>query len=204
MQQYDPSDRGHSGPSPWHMWGNSVRLAANVDTSGANSASGQVLRIDYRRPETWTFLFATKLISAATPDPSMTIVIWVDVIVGVGRSILDTRQLANLNVLPPKPAFARFVYDFTPPNINLTRNIKYTTVGSGPVQDDTDATSIPTVEWICAESIQVQAFMRVGGGPGSSAEAEVSGYFAPRVHVRPDWAHPSAAARFRGGEIGGT
>jgi hypothetical protein len=60
----------------------------------------------------------------------------------------------------------------------------------------------PPIEWLPAQDIQCYA--RASLGPVGTADIEVSAWFAPRSHVRPDWFRETDESRFRGGEVDGT
>lgn len=184
--------------APWHMWGNSVQLRSDTGVAGGNTAASQLLRINYKRPETWSFFFAAELLNAATPAPNMNVVVLIDLIAGVGRSNFDTFQQGNILTVP---AFVRFDFLFTPP-FGPGPFRKYTTRGSGPLVDDNIATSAPVIDWIPAQDIQVQVRARVSGPLGSLADVSVYGAFAPRSHVRPEWF--TRVGQFTGGERDGT
>ena len=56
-----------SGLAPWHLWGNSQSLTFTQVASVNNPpTTQQLVKIAYRRPETWTFLFYLQ-ITNATP-----------------------------------------------------------------------------------------------------------------------------------------
>lgn len=189
--------------APWHMWGSTVRVSTSVDiASGTKGANQQLLRVNYKRPETWSFFFGAKLLTANSVGPTMQVIVLIDLIVGVGRTNFITSQQGNQLIMP---AFRRFEWTVAAGVAPATveTNVKYATQGSGPPVNDTDATSVPTIEWIPAEDIQVQIRQFQTGTAGSSATSEVTGWVAPRTHVRPDW-FVEKGEQFRGKEIGGT
>lgn len=188
--------------APWHLWGNTVQLVTDADISGGNTASGQVLKVGYKRPETFSFFFAAQLLNLVTPDPTTDVIVLFDVMAGIGRTMFDTQAQGNILVAP---GFARFVFRVAPPFIEGPTNRKYTTVGSGPPQDDSLPLILPRIDWLAAQDIQVQARARISGTPGSRATVECTAWFAPRSHVRPEWFSDTGNEneRFRGGETGG-
>lgn len=191
---------------PWHLWGSSVQLTAAVTAGNAvGQASDQLAKVDYRRPETWSFWFGAKMINGnPILSTGVLVQVWIDVIVGVGRSQFDTRQPDAIGFgLFPGRSFCSFAWDIPlGPGTNiLDQPAKYATSGGGVVLDDRDTTIVPRVEWIPAQSIQCNARLAITtvANP-QEVTVEVSGYFAPRTHVRPDW----FLETFGGQETGGT
>jgi hypothetical protein len=190
--------------APWHMWGDSVLLTSEVDVNGGNTASGQLIRINYGRPETWSFFFAAELVDGFTGNPNMDVAVLIDVITGVGRTSFDTQAAGNVLAAP---GFARFMFRFAGPFAPTPETVKkYTSVGSGPALDDTLAPAVfPSIDRLVAEDIQVRARVRSSGGPGDFAKVNITAFFAPRSHVRPEWwSDKDDHGRFRGNEQGGT
>jgi hypothetical protein len=194
-------DKVPFGMPPWHMWGNTVRLTSNVDINGGNTASGQLLKISYKRPETWSFFFGAELLDGNTPNPQMDVVVLVDLIAGVGRTNYVTQAPGNILAAP---GFVRFNFVLVPPFVAGVDNRKYTTVGSGPPLDDATPLVRPVIEWLPAQDIQAQVRVRASGGAGSFATVAVTGWVAPRTHIRPDWFRDGAQRQFLGGETDGT
>lgn len=186
------------GMPPWHMWGTTERLQLD----GGNIASRQLVKINYRRPETWSMFFSAKVVSASSGGPSLTLEIDFEVIAGVGRTMFDTG--GGFPLATTGRGFAYFNFILPMPYVPSPFGLKYTTTGLGPPMDDAAATSRPVVEWLPAQDIQVQAGARATPSVGSRAIIEVSSWFAPRSHVRPDWWRETMAEQFRGGETDGT
>lgn len=191
--------------APWHMWGD--RKIVSVESSGfaLRTALTQLTRIQYKRPDTWSFFFGAKLLAAATNNP-VDARLFVDFILipGVGRSSFEIDDTAPAPIGGFPPAFCRFVFRWTGGGVLPIGQIKWTTAVPSPLFDDADATSSVLVDHFPAEDIQSTA--RVGfslSGPAiASATVELHAYFAPRSHVRPDWM--SDGDQFLGGETGGT
>ena len=79
------------GMPPWHLWGNSQRIVAPVQDSSLaarTNSPGQLVKISYKRPETWHWIFAAKLLSG--PDGTVTeqlqVEVAFDLTIGIGRS----------------------------------------------------------------------------------------------------------------------
>jgi hypothetical protein len=203
--------------APWHMWGSSQHVRVTQATAGGTyAASVQLARINYRRPDTWRFWLAARLLpSAIVPAPGpLAVEIQFHLIVGVGRTMYQTE-------LPPQPGvglgtgyFGQFVYvvpaGFTPGGDNAN-NRKWTTRVHTPPLDDNTPTSYELCDEFPAQDIQCQGSVFLGAAPaGYTLNAELTAWFAPNVHMRPDWwtsLHEESAGnagRFLGTERGGT
>lgn len=204
----EPWVRG--GSPPWHMCGNSIQLridSAGLDPDRPAAIIQQLNKIEYKRPETWSFWFGARLIGA-TPIPSAAFIKLVfDVYHGTGRSVFQTGP----QPVPVDPfntlGFATFLWSL---NLNAVPDLapkKYTSQVDSPLLDDRDATSIRRIEWIPAQDIQVNVRMIVLPillPTPFVYEAEAYGAWAPRSHVRPDWfTDGSDEFAFRGDETGG-
>jgi hypothetical protein len=66
------------------------------------------------------------------------------------------------------------------------------------MDDSTPLVLTPPVEWLPAQDIQCT--VRAGLQNVGTATVEVTSWFAPRSHVRPDWFNE----QFLGGETNGT
>jgi hypothetical protein len=192
--------------APWKMWGTSERLtvvSGAVGPANATVSSSQLAKVSYRRPDTWRFMFTGRLIGGTVGAVATTSVhALFDVFVGVGRSVLDT-QKPVLGVPVNFNAFAQMRWDVAPavqPG-QQNYNIKFCTQVLGPPLDDSALTTLQVIDHIPAENISCRVRLVMSSGdPGVEITAELGAYFAPNVHVRPDW----ASEDYRGGETGGT
>jgi hypothetical protein len=194
--------------APWHMWGSSAVLevvSGAVGPANATVAPAQLARLDYKRPETWRFLLWGRLTGGTTPVGFVTQVhALFDVFVGVGRSVLDT-QKAVLGVPVNFNAFSILTWQVPVGTIpgQQNFNVKYVTQVPAPQTDDSAPAAGPLIDHLVAESISCRVrFVMSGGDPGARVQAEVGSFFAPNVHVRPDWF--SEKTQFLGSETGGT
>jgi hypothetical protein len=192
------------------MWGSSQVLTVSSGAVGpANNtvSSAQLVKINYRRPETWRFLFWGRIVGGDLDPAAVTSVhALFDVFVGVGRSVLDT-QKTILGVPANFNSFVQFRWNVpiaTQPG-QQNNNIKYTTVTGSPVLDDASGAT-RLIEHLVAEDLSCRVrFVMSGGSPGVDITAELGAFFAPNVHVRPDWfAADPEVPQFPGGEAGGT
>jgi hypothetical protein len=181
-----PTAEHGSGQPPWHMWGNTQALdllASNAPLTGQqNTTVGQLLRVAYRRPETWHWVFAATLLDGPTlgVGDSAAVSVIFDLTIGVGRSQLTI------------PFFETFTWNWAasaPPIGQLTRT-KWSTQVNGPVRVDSDPTPPANViDQIVAQDIQLNVRSLLGGigVAGTTARVEVSAHFSPKTHIRPEW-----------------
>jgi hypothetical protein len=195
-------DKVPFGMPPWHMWGNTARLELQSTPNFGGMATKQLVKINYKRPETWSFFFGARVINAASGGAVLGVHVAFDIIIGVGRTMFSTTPNAppGVNALGTTvPAFVRFRFDVGIPIVPLLNQPKWTTTGQPPVMDDsTPLVLTPPVEWLPAQDIQCT--VRAGLQNVGTATVEVTSWFAPRSHVRPDWFNE----QFLGGETNGT
>ncbi len=196
------------------MWGGSARLTVTsgaVGPANATVSPAQLARISYKRPETWRFLFWGRLLGGTTGAAATTqIHALFDVFVGVGRSVFDT-QKAILGVPANFNAFASLVWRVPAGTVpgQQNFNIKWLQRVPGYTYDDSGGATPPTrdTDLLVAEDISCRVRLVMSSGdPGVSVQAEVGAFFAPNVHVRPDWFSDDEeqAPQFPGGEVKGT
>lgn len=192
---------------PWHMWGNTVRLDGSVRTAAGGQqvgrATSQLLRVSYKRPETWSFFLGARIVNASASTTGCTIRVVTDVMLGVGRSMYDTTRPDQTAIV--QSGFSTFVWVVPPgPGTNLLLlPPKYTTVASRVVLDDSVPAAFERCEWFPATDIQMTSkLILTTTDQDLDVSVEVTGFVAPRTHVRPDWFN--ASNRFLGGETGGT
>jgi hypothetical protein len=192
---------------PWHLWGGAEVLELNV---GAAVASVQMAKVSYGRPESWRFLFTARMLSAPTNGSAVEhVILDFDVTVGIGRY---STTLGREDVPVPSPTnaeetrgFARFHFIRSEPN--FPSRYAWLTTGWSPIADSVDGVAVPRVtDVIVAQDIQcrVRAGAFAGSGTPVPLKVQVAAYFAPNVHIRPDWlADADEQTRFRGNEVGG-
>ncbi len=190
------------GPPPWAMWGDTKSVRVEVGTIVLNVASSQICRIAYGRPETWDFFFSAKLIEL-TEDYAHhigQIDVSFDVTIGVGRSSVTIQDFEH---------FIWYASSGSPITHFVPGSLKYSTEVIGPAREDKVLSTDPDgpeniIAEITAQDIQVGARLTYNGWPVGdltprSALVEVTAYFAPRVHLRPEW----FKGEFPGGEDNG-
>jgi hypothetical protein len=211
-----PQDWARAGNPmpPWHMWGNSqivrTTMTGGIFTGGTASTI-QLAKMQYRRPETWRFVFFSRLIEATAIAQGENIIVDFDVTVGVGRTsfTLGPNVTPTPGLMFSQPqrtrGFCRHWYvSGVAPLFLFGELYKWTTNGLSPPVDDQDAFTPRATDLLTAQDIQVKA--RVGAvseaGSNNPVVVEVGCFFAPNAHVRPDWFND--ANQFLGGETGGT
>lgn len=184
----------NSGIPPWHMWGN-TQVIGNLVAGGGAAASQrvqqQLIRVGYKRPETWHWCFSAKLISGPDFGPGGvgTVLVNFDLTIGVGRSMVIL------------PAFESYLFAWNGIAAPINR-LKYSTSVFGPNRID-DPNVLETrdnfIDQITAEDIQLGCTIaHQSTTAGTVASVEVSAHFAPKTHLRPSWFREPA--QFHGGE----
>lgn len=196
-----------AGIPPWHMWGSTVELATLGAIANVERASQQIARVSYKRPENWRFWIQARLVGGDAPAVGPEVVrIRVDLAFGVGRSVARTHQPVVAGVIQTAFAFFEWLVPIGVLPQDVPNSNKYTTQVRTPELVDGDATTITLCDHFPAENIQAEANLVVLKAEAIAVQTEVTVFFAPNVHVRPDWLDPEAPAEamFRGGETGGT
>lgn len=196
---YDPvlppeeTETMRNGVPPWHMWGDTKQIEVPYSVAIVNFYSSQIARISYGRPETFDFFFASRILNLTPDDTAGEIDIYFDVTIGLGRSQVTLEGFEH----------HMFYWTAAPSPQNV---MKYSVEVFGPPRTDIPippATTIPEnrISEITAQDIQVSARALYTGGTivPKSATVEVSAFFAPRSHIRPEW----FKGEFPGGEDAG-
>lgn len=168
------------GMTPWHMWGQSKELIA---TSGGvvttPSTTGQITKVSYKRPDSFSFLLAAILVGGQGPGGAPvspgSIAVSFAVTIGVGLSQITL-----------DPFCIPLVFQWNPFKTNIQ---KWFSTSLSPVLDDSAATPQRlTTDVLVAENIQVSATAILQTPTnGDQVIVQVHSYFAPRTHIRPDW-----------------
>jgi hypothetical protein len=196
---------------PWHMWGTHAILSATQTGPLAVVAQGQQLaRVNYKRPEHWRFWLGARLVGGNVNAGIgvMQIAVHFAVIIGVGRSNFATQATTGND---PALVFNKYFHDFVfvvPVGVapgQQNDNIKYVTQVTSPPTNDNIATSTTIVNRLVAQDIQCSCSLElVSVAVGQTVQAEAYSFFAPNVHVRPDWyEYELPGAQFLGAEKGG-
>jgi len=193
------------------MWGSDQQITVQTLSSmigppqtEVTVQTPQLVRIDYGRPEAWSFMFAAALVGMTpTPTPgflgSFFVDVFFDVSIGVGRSSIFLREFEH---------FRWEISNSDPADMNamIKRGPTWSqqVVPPARTQDDPPIPRTGVVDSIASQSINVTARVR-GFNENftavNSASLIVSAFFAPRTHVRPEWFRDG---NFSGGENNGT
>lgn len=204
------------GLTPWHMWGNSIEVPMVASFGGvfdAPVATGQVLKIAYKRPECWHWVFEARLISVsrnnAAGEISSITLDW-DLILGHGRSQTQFRSFDQWQWVWGDTVGAQNAPVGTVMWATQTRTppLGYRFNGSTDSwEPDPDTRRL--VDQIVGEDIQLNCRIAFGtGGVAMTGVLGVSAYLSPKTHIRPDWSQGASVrvppeAQFPGGEVAG-
>lgn len=180
------------GPPPWHLWGDTKNVVVEMSLLSLNYSTMQLAKVSYGRPETWDFMFAARIINFEPEDSAGEIEVFFDVTIGVGRSHLEM------------PGFEHFMWYWSALPVPLNE-VKYSAEVYGPQRIPVPPATAPVdniISEITAQDIQVQARVLYTGGTivPKRATVEVTSFWAPRSHIRPEW----WKGEFPGGEDNGT
>lgn len=211
-----------TGIPPWHLWGNTQRIAAVVQSSAAavrTASPGQLVKVEYGRPESWHWILSARLLEGpASPLVSTQVEVAFDVIVGVGRAAII---MASIGAIQDK-AFEQFFFQWGPlgpfprqahlystqvlaPNRVLTTDPPFPNQEGFPVPG-AFVTGPSLIDTLVAQDIQVSCRVIALAPPaaasiGATVTVEVSAQFAPVSHVRPEWYNDPPT--FNGSEAAG-
>jgi hypothetical protein len=182
--------------SPWHLWGSSETSTVGITGGGgvfsSSQTTHQLAKISYKRPETWRFFLFGRILGGTTGAvlPTALHAIF-DVMVGVGRTNFDTtKRTTGLGVPGQFNGFAEMRWNVVAGVVPGAQNFnrKFCTEVSGPPLDDTALTTLQRIDHIVAQDIQCNCRVLLSNGDlGIQIQYEVGAFFAPNVHVRPDW-----------------
>lgn len=218
------------GGTPWHMWGNTqvieVPIIAQI-VGPMQLKSNQLTKISYKRPESWHWLFAARTVDGPTPaGGSVRLLVFWDLTLGLGRSVFQT---GDPTTTPGSTILQTFdAYSFTWSSApGFVRNARiWTTETFSPQRAWTNFGTIPdpggnavppepnptVIRSVPAQDIQldVRLFAQQFPPPntdvvGQTVQVEVSAFWSPKVHIRPEWLQLDVPpeAQFPGAEIGG-
>lgn len=177
--------------TPWHMWGNTVEITAQTGPAGAGTIAGpspsQLFRVNYRRPETWSWFVGAQLVDGDISDVDLQVIVQVHFILGVGRSVFLTE--GNFPGQVPVVEFRWSVPIGVRPGAGNSK--KWTVRAPTPRLDDLTAGSEEKFDWLVAQDIQAKArgflVLTAPSAVNNRVVIQISAWVAPRVHVRPDW-----------------
>jgi hypothetical protein len=205
----DDMNQGFSnmpGETPWKMWGSSETVVVDAQGATEQRQGQQLVSIDYRRPETWSFLLFAQLLGGPQVALDQDFEVFFTVTAGLGRAI-SSLGVPNIPAFTTDSVFARMrwrVPPFTSPGTRpFSRKWTQRTV-SPPLDDIVGAGSAVELDRFVAQTIQCEATVVVPSASVGPVRFLVGAFFAPQTHIRPDWfADGPDAVKFRGGECGG-
>jgi hypothetical protein len=160
--------------APWHMWGNQLPINLIATGAPADVVSSQLVRINYGRPETWSWLFWAQVLSdTGAGDPGV-IQVRFNLILGVGRTALTMNDFVVFAFGAPLPT----------PTLRYTTS---TTDPEGRILSDFPSEDI---------QLNVNSIVTGGAAPGTAIQLQVGAFFSPKSHIRPEWYE----GQFRGDE----
>jgi hypothetical protein len=194
------------GEVPWKMWGSSEIVTVQAAGATEQRQGQQLASVQYKRPETWSFLLYAKLLSGSQVALDQDFEVFFSLTIGTGRSV-QTLGLPNIPAFTTDSVFARFRWRVPPFTTPGTRpfSAKWTqrTV-TPPLDDIVGAGSALELDRFVAQTIQCEATVVVPSAALGTYRFQVASFFAPMSHVRPDWfMDKSDALKFRGAETGG-
>ena len=170
------------------MWGSDAQIPIRSFVFGGGvQTTPQLARVDYGRPETWSFFFYAYLQESVGGDGAGNYGVTFDLFIGSGRSTVSIPGFCTM-LIPQGDA-------------GDPRGRRFTKSVVGPVYNDTDPA--PIIDDFVAQSINCTARVQCQGGLiDMSGTLVVSAFFAPRAHIRPEWFR-AQGEQFRGGEDNG-
>jgi len=155
------------------MWGASQSFRIVSAPPAAVTVTKQLVRINYARPDTWKWLFSASLLGGTASAAGATVVVAYDVTIGVGRSQSTVR-------------LGRFLFNFGAGAIVPVQ--KFSNNINGPPHDDGVPLAQNVIDSFAAQDIQVAVTVQfLDVTAAESIDVDVSGYFAPVTHIRPEW-----------------
>jgi hypothetical protein len=179
---------------PWHMWGSSI--VVRLEQGGSRGTEVQLVRVNYKRPETWSFFFGARILDGSIIAGASSVFIDYEVVLGVGRTLFTA-----IGAILPGVGFCSFAWQIGAGANPAQTNPKWTTrVFTPPLNDFAAATTIQSLDEIPAQDIQIKANVSAPLGAADFRVVELCAWVAPRAHLRPDWFERN----YLGSELGGT
>jgi hypothetical protein len=183
-------------PPPWHLWGQNAPVAVNLTRK--IETSQQLVRVNYKRPESWRFLAYAQIINIHGPyaqagslgDPPVTdIALFVAfefaLGVGLGKTTLRGAPTGIPAVFDLKPGLINFKI----PIGSAIGAMAFSTSANAQNQVAGDmATAItPLMDQFPASEIQVSATVAALMVHDYTIDLNVGCLVAPISHTRPEW-----------------
>lgn len=188
------------------MWGSSELVVVDAQGATEQRQGQQLVSIDYKRPETWSFLLFAQLLSGTQNALDQDFEVFFTVTTGLGRAIASL-GVPNIPAFITDSVFARMRWR-VPPFISpgtrpFSRKWTQRTV-TPPLDDTIGAGSAVELDRFVAQTIQCEATVVVPSNALGPVRFQIGAFFAPQTHIRPDWFLDGAnSLKFRGNETGG-
>jgi hypothetical protein len=175
------------------LWGTTANLS--IAQAGVPPPSQQLIRVNYKRPDTWNFFLHARIAQAAVGGPAGAVLrIFFHLILGVGRSSVEVTNFATMEWT--------WIAAGTPPTFAL-----YTTATRTRLLIPGDPTSFEITRDFPAQDIQMYCTGFYENPPlvgaADTAKVAMTAYVSPKTHLRPEW-YDQNEQQFRGQETGGT
>ncbi len=168
------------------MWGgNQTFQCSTTGGPGAAVSPGQLVRLSYKRPESWNFIFSTTLLAGADSLAAQIQQVNVnfDLTIGIGRSVIILNSFESLSFVWGPLAAAP-----------VGGQIWCSEVIAPPRAPGDTRQNI--CDHIVAQDIQLACRVLYQSTVANNVTLEVAAQFSPQVHLRPEW-HDK---RYPGGE----
>ena len=171
--------------TPWHLWGNQRTLdfAGQATVAPPIPTSQQMLKVAYKRPESWHFLFSCKVLASTVAAGGGGVNVSWDLKIGIGLNTIEI------------PGFVTQGFPLVGAPSDLIQIWSMTAKQPPQFGGDTSDSRVST---FVAQDIQLAATITFFTASASTVKLQLEAQVAPVVHMRPDWfAHEFA------GEMGG-
>lgn len=188
---------------PWHMWGTTESVPTSSFGGGFAppiNGSAQLVKINYKRPETWHWIFYIRLLQGQPTDVSQfgQTQVHFDVTVGLGRASVTMLQFETLTIQWDPIHAAPIGQAVYSTEVYAPNRIFGGTPLPIQVKDN-------IIRELVAQDIQVSCRVINGSNFVNDMVTEVGAFFAPKTHIRPDWQQQRSPIemQFPGDEVQG-
>jgi hypothetical protein len=167
---------------PWFMWGSETTLSIPLAGVAVANQTTQLARVSYGRPDTWTPLFVLNLLAIRNTVGAGAVQVFAafDLTIGVGRASVTLFNYCTLEIGRTIPVPVAPNPSALPAQIFSTQAGLFTDL-------DSVITRAPAGSEFPGEDIQCNARVLATGSISMLLDVNVSAFFTPRTHVRPDW-----------------
>jgi hypothetical protein len=182
------------GVAPWIMWGSDQQIAFSGNAGGITSnASAQLSRVDFGRPDTFSFFLSALVTAANAPNGdtgNATLSVDYDLTIGLGRSVVQIRSFEHYEIVL---GFVAGLWDGS-------QQLVYSTEVVAPKRTAA-STDQNIIRELPTQSVNIAARCTLATAfDVELGSVTCSAYFCPRTHLRPEW---FKGGNFKGGEDNG-